>query len=69
MEALALELTESIATYMKTRFHQKINGLEASAFIPPDWDINLLYECDVAVDILQQAYKNKSRSKYLNIVC
>ena len=56
--ALALEFTEAIATYMKAKFRQQIQGSDKQAYFPSNWDFTLLQECDQAVGILLQAYHN-----------
>jgi hypothetical protein len=63
--ALALSLTEAIATYMKAKFIQQIQGSAEQAYFPSNWDFTLLHECDQAVGILLEAYRNPC----MNIQC
>jgi len=56
--ALALDFTEAIATYMKAKFHKEIQGSDKQAYFPSNWDFTLLQECDQAVGILLEAYRN-----------
>lgn len=60
--ALALTLTEAIATYMKAKFLQQIQGSDKQADFPSNWDFTLLQECDQAVGILLEAYHNPCMS-------
>jgi len=54
---LALHLTEAIAGYMQAKFRQ-LQGPDDHVPFPSDWDLTLLQECDQAVGILVEAYRN-----------
>ena len=58
---LALSLTEDVASYMKAKFHQQLRGSEGHMPFPPHWDFTLLQECDQAVGILLDAYRNRCK--------
>ena len=58
---LALSLTEDVASYMKAKFHQQLRGSEGHVPFPPHWDFTLLQECDQAVGILLDAYRNRCK--------
>ena len=58
-KGLALCLTEDIATYMKSKFDQQLQGSEDHVPFPSDWDFTLLQECDLAVGILLDACRNR----------
>jgi len=60
--ALALTLTEAIATYMKAKFIQQIQGSDKEVYFPSTWDFTLLQECDQAVGTLLEAYHNPCMS-------
>ena len=55
---LALNLTEGITTYMQAKFNQQLKGFDTPVPFPLDWDIRLLQECNQAVGILVEAYRN-----------
>jgi hypothetical protein len=55
---LALGLTEAISSYMKAKFHAKLQRSENPIPFPPEWDFALLNQCDQAVNILLEAYSN-----------
>jgi len=55
---LALSLTKDVASYMKAKFHQQLWGSEGHMPFPPHWD---LQECDQAVSILLDAYRNRCK--------
>jgi hypothetical protein len=56
---LALRLTEAIAAYMKIKFYQLLQGDHTEVYFPPEWDLNLLNECDQAITILLEAHGNQ----------
>ncbi|KAF8957921.1 hypothetical protein BDZ97DRAFT_1762563 [Flammula alnicola] len=56
---IALHLTEAISTYMKAKFLQKLHSCDDYVPFPSDWDFTLLQECDLAVDVLTDAYRRK----------
>ena len=60
--ALALDLTEAIANYMKAKFRQEIQHSDKRPYFPSNWDFTLLQECDQAVGILLEAYRNPCMS-------
>ena len=55
---LALNMTEAIAGYMQAKFDHQLKGFETPVPFPSDWDLRLLQECDQAVGILVDAYRN-----------
>ncbi len=55
---LALNMTEAIAGYMQAKFDQRLKDFANPVPFPLDWDLYLLQECDQAVGILVDAYRN-----------
>jgi hypothetical protein len=55
---LALNMTEAIAGYMQAKFDQRLKDCANPVPFPLDWDLSLLQECDQAVGILVDAYRN-----------
>ena len=61
----ALGLTEGVAHYMKAKFLHELQSKKDHVPFPSDWDFTLLQECDQAVGILLQAYRNACKMAYL----
>lgn len=57
----ALALTESVALYMASYFHNMIQGSNKVVQIPMDWNSHILHECHQALFILKQAYDTQSK--------
>lgn len=55
---LAISLTEAVSSYMKAKFHAKLQRSEDHIPFPLEWDFPLLNQCDQAVNILFEAYSN-----------
>ena len=57
---LAISLTESMATYMQKKFLGNIKDNSEPIAFPKEWDLELLYECDLAAHVLGVAFRNQS---------
>jgi len=58
---LAIDLTESIAAYMKVKFQNEIQDSKATVKVPSSWNSSMLYECHLALNVLVQAFANRSK--------
>jgi hypothetical protein len=63
---LAITLTEDIACYLKRKFQQNIKEESGPIPFPKEWDMELLYESNLAAHVLATAFGNQSKW-YVNL--
>jgi len=55
-----LRLTDRVATYMNRKFMAIINKEERHVPFPNEWSIQLLIDCDLATNVIFEAFQNRS---------
>ncbi|KAF8960163.1 hypothetical protein BDZ97DRAFT_1810622, partial [Flammula alnicola] len=61
---MGIELTESIATYLRAKFKNEMAGAPARAAFPDHFSLLLLQECDHLVNVLVAAYRNRKTTSW-----
>lgn len=59
-------MEEQVATYMQAKFRHKVLGHTGVVRFPSDWPLSLLLECDHAVRVLTDAFRNQSELSLLH---
>lgn len=62
-----LTLAESVATYMQTKFHACL--AHPGAIVPhsDDWTLELLIDCNLAVQVILKALLNRGKHTLLHL--
>ena len=65
---LAISLTEGVASYIHKKFLHNIKQESDLVIFPKHWDMELLYECNLAAHVLATAFGNQSKSRQNKIL-